>query len=356
MSGVRRRRRAGRAVVAVVLAVAVGGAAAAAAGVDLGGGRQDPGAAVTSPPATAKVKRQTLVDTQTETGELGYGDAAAVTGRLSGTVTALPAVGTTVKLGGTIARIDNAPILLLYGTLPAYRALSVGTRGADVKQFERNLYALGYRGFTVDDRYSTATATAVKAWQKDLGLPKTGTVELGRIVYAAGPLRVDAQKVALGDTAQPGGPLLTSTGTSRVAVVSLDGLDKRLARMGAAVSILLPGGQKVAGKVVKLQAGTAGATGTAKTVVALSINQQKLVAGLADEAPVDVSFTVSERKNVLSVPVAALLAVAEGGYGVEVVSGDTSRILAVSTGLFAAGRVEVSGSGLAEGMQVGMPS
>jgi peptidoglycan hydrolase-like protein with peptidoglycan-binding domain len=343
-------------VAAVVIAVAIGGVAAAAAGVDLGGGRQDPGAAATLPPATAKLTRQTLVDTQTETGELGYGDATAANGRLAGTVTAMPAVGATVKLGDMLARINNTPIVLMYGALPAYRALSVGTRGADVKQFEQNLYALGYRGFTVDDRYSAATAAAVKVWQKDLGLPKTGSVELGRVFYAASPIRVDAQKVALGDTAQPGGPLLTYTGTSRVAVVSLNGTDKRLARMGAAVSILLPSGQTVAGKVVKIQAGTAGTDGTAKTIVALSIDQQKPVAGLADEAPVDVSFPVSVRKNVLSVPVAALLAVAEGGYGVEVVNGGTSRILAVRTGLFAAGRVEVTGTGLAEGMQVGMPS
>jgi peptidoglycan hydrolase-like protein with peptidoglycan-binding domain len=341
---------------AVVLAVSIGGVAAAAAGVDLGGGRPEGGAAATLPPATAKITRQTLVDTQTETGELGYGDATTVAGRLGGTVTAMPAVGSTVGRGGTLARIDNTPVLLLYGPLPAYRALSVGTRGPDVEQFEQNLYALGYRGFTVDDRNSASTAKAVKQWQRDLGLSRTGSVDLGRVFYAAGPIRVDAQKANLGDAVPAGAALLTSTGTSRVAVVSLDGADKRLAKLGAVVSILLPGGQKVAGKVVKLQAGTAGAAGTPKTIVALSISQQKPVTGLADEAPVEVGFTVSERKNVLTVPVAALLAVAEGGYGVELVSGETSKILAVSTGLFATGRVEVSGSGLAEGLQVGMPS
>jgi peptidoglycan hydrolase-like protein with peptidoglycan-binding domain len=356
VTGVRRRRRAGRLAVAVVLAVAVGGAAAAAAGVDLGSGQQHPSTAVALPPATGNITRQTLVDTQTETGELGYGDATTLTGRLAGTVTALPAVGTTVRLGDELGRVDNAPILLLYGALPAYRALSTGTRGPDVKQFEQNLYALGYRGFTVDDRFTASTAKAVKAWQKELGLTKTGIVELGRVFYATGPIRVDARKANLGDAVQAGVALLTSTGTSRVAVVNLDGADQRLAKLGAAVSILLPGGQKVTGKVVKVEAGTAGTDGTAKTIVALSISQQQPVAGLADEAPVDVSFTVSERKNVLSVPVAALLAVAEGGYGVEVVTGDSSKVVAVKTGLFAAGRVEVSGAGLAEGLQVGMPS
>jgi multidrug efflux pump subunit AcrA (membrane-fusion protein) len=73
-------------------------------------------------------------------------------------------------------------------------------------------------------------------------------------------------------------------------------------------------------------------------------------------ATVTAAFTASERPNVLTVPVAALLALAEGGYGVEVVEGDATRILAVETGLFADGRVEVTGDGLQAGTKVAMPS
>ena len=80
-----------------------------------------------------------------------------------------------------------------------------------------------------------------------------------------------------------------------------------------------------------------------------------MLAGL-DQATVQVDFTASKRENVLTVPVAALLALSEGGYGVQVVEGGKTRIIAVETGLFADGRVEVSGDGLREGMTVGMPS
>jgi hypothetical protein len=79
----------------------------------------------------------------------------------------------------------------------------------------------------------------------------------------------------------------------------------------------------------------------------------------ADEyamASVDVAFTAGTRENVLTVPVAALLALQEGGFGLEVVRGAATTIVPVETGLFADGRVEVSGGGVAEGVTVGMPA
>ena len=81
---------------------------------------------------------------------------------------------------------------------------------------------------------------------------------------------------------------------------------------------------------------------------------QQAVAGF-DQAAVDVVFTAAQRPDVLTVPVAALVALREGGYGLEVVEGGASRYVAVTTGLFSGGRVEVSGDGLAEGMTVGIP-
>ena len=81
-------------------------------------------------------------------------------------------------------------------------------------------------------------------------------------------------------------------------------------------------------------------------IVALA--DQKAVAAWA-LASVDVTFTAAERKNVLTVPVAALLALREGGYGVEVVEGRRRTYVPVKTGLFADGRVEVTGAGIKAG-------
>jgi peptidoglycan hydrolase-like protein with peptidoglycan-binding domain len=357
--GSRRRRRVWPAAVAVAAVLAVGAAAVAARGFGAGSGDSGDGTGSTLPPATSKVTRQTLVDTQTESGELGHGDSTTINGKLPGTITALPAVGATVRRGQALYRVDNTPVVLLHGPLPAYRTLSTGAKGADVRQFEQNLAALGYHGFTVDDTYSATTATAVKKWQKALGLPQTGVVELGRIHYASGPLRVESQKAAVGDAAGPGVPLLSSTGSAQVVTVELNVSDQRLARKGAAVTLKLPDGKTVAGKTVKTQTVIKPAEGNtaAKTVIKVTVaaDDEKALAGL-DQATIDVAFTASQRENVLTVPVAALLALAEGGYGVQVVDGTTTRIVAVQIGLFASGRVEVTGDGLAEGMTVGVPS
>jgi peptidoglycan hydrolase-like protein with peptidoglycan-binding domain len=309
------------------------------------------------------VTRQTLVDTETKTGELGYGDTTTVAGRLGGTVTWLPAAGSALNRGQTLYKVDDTPVVLLYGALPAYRALAAGVEGADVKQFEQNLRALGYSGFTVDDEYSDATADAVKDWQEDLGLEETGSVEPGRIAYAPGQVRVDTLKAAVGGQAQ--GEVLTYTGTSRVVAVELEMDDQRMARKGATVSVTLPDGKTVAGKIAEIETvidtesdstnPNADDEATTKLEVSVTVTDEKAFAGL-DQASVDVGFTAAERKDVLTVPVAALLALAEGGYGLQIVEGGQTRTVAVQTGLFASGRVEVSGDGITEGLTVGMPS
>lgn len=357
----RRRRRPRTAVVLGTTAAVVAVGAGVAAAVGFGG--TNPGTATASnlPPATVTVTRQTLVDTETFSGELGYGTTRSAVARRSGTVTSLAATGSVVKRGKPLYAIDTEKVVLLYGSLPAYRTLRSGHEGTDVKQLEQNLKALGYSGFTVDDEYTDATADVVRQWQEDLGLPETGQVEPGQIVYASGEVRVDGHEASVGDLVQPGASLLTYTGTDRQVVVELEVADQRLARKGGKVDLTLPDGKQVTGTislvetVVSTSAGAGGQTETETTIeVTVKVDDPKALAGF-DQASVDVAFTAAERADVLTVPVAALLALAEGGYGLEVVEGSGTRIIAVQTGLFAAGRVEVSGPDVVEGLTVGVP-
>jgi peptidoglycan hydrolase-like protein with peptidoglycan-binding domain len=322
----------------------------------VGFGGRDPAPAATSdaPPATATVTRSTLTQTEQVSGTLGYGDTSTLAGKAAGTVTWLPAAGTTVSRGQAVYRVDDKPVPLLYGTLPLYRPLSDGVSGPDVEEFEQNLAALGYGGFTVDKDFTANTATAVRKWQKDLGLAETGAVDPAQVALAPAAIRVTALHATLGAPAS--GPVLDCTGTTRTVKVDLDVAKQGLVKAGIAATVTLPSGTSVAGTVASVgTVATAGTNGGGATVpVTVTIADQSKLGSL-DGAPVDVTLVSAQAKDVLSVPVSALVALAEGGYGVQVVTGSSSRYVAVKTGMFAGGRVEVSGDGITAGTVVGVP-
>ena len=368
-----RRPRARRVGVVVGTVAAVGltaggvGLATGAIGDDGEPAAESPSGA--APPATAEVVRQDLVDQDSTTGSLGYGDTTTVANRRQGTVTWLPAEGQVLTRGQALWRVDTLPTVLMYGGLPLYRTLSAGVdAGEDVRQLERNLRALGYTGFTVDDEYTSATADAVEEWQDDVGLPETGSVDAEQVVFASGPVRVDTRKLTVGGQASPG-PGLDVTGTTKLVTVELDVSSQRLAKAGAAVQVELPGGEQVAGRVTSVgtvahsqqdEQGNDTGDATIDVTVTLDAKAAAAAAGAIDQAPVTVYFIAQERKGVLAVPVSALLALSEGGYGVEVVtSGGATEIVAVEVGLFADGMVEITGATaglIAEGTKVGVPA
>lgn len=326
----------------------------AAVGVDLA--PPAPASSAAKPPGRAPVTRTTLVRTEKVNGTLGYGDTHLFAARGGGTVTWLPAEGSIIDRGQTVYRQDNKPIPLLFGALPVYRPLSTGVEGPDVRQFEENLAAMGYRGFTVDDSYTSATADAVKQWQDKLGLDQTGRVDATAVAVAAGPVRVGEVKAAVGDPAT--GPVFAYTSTTRVVSVELDVAKQQYVAVGIAATVTLPDDSTVEGKVSDVGTvakTTAGAQAQTTISVDVSVADQKAL-GTLDAAPVSVTLTSDRRENVLTVPIAALVALAEGGYGVQVIDATGSRYVAVKTGMFASGRVEVTGSGIAEGVMVGVPA
>ncbi|MEZ0075545.1 peptidoglycan-binding protein [Planotetraspora sp. GP83] len=328
-------------------------AAVAAAAIGVGG---DTGAAVAqrTPPATAKVVRTTLTETKTVDGTLGFGDTATVTGRGQGTITWLPSPGSAITRGHAVYSADAHRVPLLYGGTPLYRVLQNGVEGRDVKLLEENLAKLGYDGFTVDDEFTSATREAVEQWQDDLGLEVTGRVEPADVVVHDGRLRVAELKTALG--AQANGPVLTYTGATREVTVALDVADRHLVRKGLKATVELPDGATVRGTVTSIgkvatQSSTQDETTTTIEVV-ISVRDDKRLRTY-DTAPVEVTIVSARRENVLAVPVGALVALAEGGYGVQVVEGPATRYVPVKTGMFADGEVEVTGAD--EGATVVVP-
>lgn len=362
----RRRLVLGAGAVVVTLAAGVSGVAWRGIG---DGGRADGGGDGPGNPSypTATIARRDLEQRARLTGTLGHGPVRQVSPGSAGTITALPELGTVVDRGQTLLEVDGAPVLLLFGERPPWRLLEPGVGdGADVEQLEANLVALGFAtssSLTVDRRWTAATTNAVKAWQRSLGRDETGVVPLGATAVLPGAVRVVGHPTPLGGPA--GGPVVEVTGTTRLVTVDLAASRQSLVSVGQAVQVELPdrtvtpGRVATVGRVAQHQdaAGDVpgGSGGEATIEVTISLDDPVAAESL-DEAPVAVLVVTQTASDVLTVPVVALLALAEGGFAVERVepSGGT-RLVGVETGAFADGWVQVTSDNLAEGDDVVVP-
>jgi peptidoglycan hydrolase-like protein with peptidoglycan-binding domain len=342
---------------AVTGAAAVVAAAVVAAQVGFGGNGASPSPSTTGPAlATAPITRTTLTQTQQVNGTLGYGPPVRVSAHGGGTISWLPALGAMIRRGGQVFQVDYRPVSLFYGGRPFYRSLRSGDSGQDVKQLERNLAALGYTGITVDTSYTASTAAAVREWQEDHSYTRTGVFDPATVVLAPGAVRIAALDVQPGDPAN--GRMLSYSGTTRVVQIPLDVALQGMAKKGSAATVILPDGKNVAGIISQVgSVATPGHEATDPATIQVTVtvaDQSKL--GTLDQAPVTVTLVAASVHNVLTVPVAALVALADGGTGVQVVTGSTAHYVTVQLGMFANGRVQISGAGIAEGTLVGVPS
>ncbi|MFD9706288.1 peptidoglycan-binding protein [Lentzea sp. NPDC059081] len=302
------------------------------------------------PAKTAPVKRTNLADQQSVTGQLGYGAERALASRKGGTVTGLPKQGDVIERGKPTFYSDAKPVPLFYGETPLYRDLESGmSNGPDVKVVEENLAALGFADFgTPDDRFTYYTSTALKKWQKANGLEQTGKLGSGDVVVQPGAVRVSSLNAQLG--APAGGDLMKVTGTERAVTVELEQSKQRLAKQGEKVELSITGGKPTTGTItgVTRTAGDPNQGQKPKIVLTISVDDPKAAEGI-ETGSVTTVFTVARKQNVLAVPIGALLALAEGGYGLVT---DDGRTIPVTVGIFAKGQVEVQGEGLREGMKV----
>jgi hypothetical protein len=312
-----------------------------------------------------RVKQQPLSSQTTSSGTLGFAGSYRVINGASGTLTWLPSVGRIIPQGGVLYRVSGVPVILLTGSIPIYRALSDGTTGADVEQLNGDLVALGYATSAelspTSDDFSGATVDALEALQKHLDVTQTGTLALGQAVFLpVGRLRVTAVDGTLGANAGPGSPLLAGSSARRVVSLQLDAAEQTEVVVGDRVTITLPENSTTPGVVSSIgTVATAGQNGGSPTVPVTIRPLDPSATGSIDQAPVDLAITTASVKSALVVPVDALLALAGGGYAVEEVSpGGLHHLVGVSLGLFddADGLVQVTGSGLAAGQRVVVPS
>lgn len=313
----------------------------------------------------ARVERRSLSSRTQVDGTLGYAGDYSIVNQRSGTITWLPGVGQVVKHGQTLYRIDGFPVILLYGSTPAYRSLSKGMSGADVRQLNADLVALGYATTAEldpsSDQFVASTKAALKKLQADLGVSETGALALGQAVFLpTTAARIKAVSATLGSSAGPGAPLLQATSTRHQVTVALDAAQQSEVKVGDRVTITLPDNTTTPGVVSSVgKVVTPGSSGGSPTIeVAVRLVNQA-AAGNLIQAPVNVSIVTASVKHALVVPVNALLALAGGGYAVEEVKpGGVHKLVPVNLGLFddADGLVQVSGTGLHPGQRVVVPA
>src|SRR5262249_55156044 len=246
--GRRRRRRVLAGGAAMVVAAA--GVASAVAGPFAGAGHAGGGAAASGYPTSVSAIARRLLQSQTNMpATLGYAGSYTVTGH-GGMITWLPAPGRVIRQGQILYRVGNGtPVVLLYGRVPAWRALAAGGRGAAGRQLTRALLALGTAPraqLAPASKYSTAaTGYALENLQPRLGLPRTGTLPLGQAVFVPSAIRVTTVPGSLGAAAA--GPVLAATSARRGVTIALDAAQQSEGKAGDKVMITLPTGRVTPG-------------------------------------------------------------------------------------------------------------
>jgi hypothetical protein len=328
------------------------------------------GADNASSTSLATVVLQPLSSQTQVNGTLGYAGTYSVVNQTAGVITWLPAVGQVVNRGQRLYAVNGEAVVLLYGSTPAYRSLTEGASaadvtGPDVAELNADLVALGYATKAelnpTSREFGWWTKHALKKLQAHLGLAPTGSLTLGQAVFLPAAARVTAVSATLGAPAQPGMAILTASSTSRVVSVQLDAAQQSEVKAGDTVTITLANNQTTPGTVTAVGTVATAPPGSSNppTVdVEIRPSDPSATGGL-DQAPVEVAITTARVPSALTVPVDALLALAGGGYAIEVVGATEGHSLVpVTLGLFddASGLVQVSGPGVGAGQRVAVPA
>ena len=343
----------------VAAAIVVLGAAAATALVVASAGSSDASGDATSAPALdlhlATVEQRDLKRRTTLDGTVGRGTPEPLSLPGDGTLTGLPAAGDTIAPGQVLAEVDGRAVILLNGSRPVWRDLVPAmTDGEDVRQLEQALADLGFASTSleVDDEWTSATTASVKAMQEALGLTEDGKLTLGEVVFSVGTVRIAGVEGHLGDA--PANAGIEVTGDVQVVAATADVSDADLLAPGTEVTVELPTGRDVPGVVYHVGAPTSeDGSDPSLPIVVLADGLDAL-----DGLEVDVAVDVVDAAEATAVPAEALLALAEGGYALEVpdaTAASGTRLVAVEIGVFDEdGWVQVTGE-IAPGDEVVVP-
>jgi membrane fusion protein, multidrug efflux system len=158
-----------------------------------------------------------------------------------------------------------------------------------------------------------------------------------------------------GATTGPGAPVFEVSGTEREIVVQLAIDQRELVVRGDTATIVLPDDLETPGTITSISNVALADPQTGRQTVEMTVAfDDPGDAAAFEQAAVNVEVVSEQVLDALLAPVEAVLALAEGGYAIEVVEGDASRLVAVQLGKFADGLVEITGE-VQEGDLVAIP-
>jgi multidrug efflux pump subunit AcrA (membrane-fusion protein) len=291
---------------------------------------------------SAAVVRTLAVDFEAD-GVLTFESPISISSPTAGTVTDIADVGTIVESGDVLAVVDDVPIVWLDGEVPAWRTMRSGDVGADVAQLEAALAALGFNldeSVSIDDEFSSATASMIEAWQESVGAPATGRVELGTIIFGGSRDRIATVGVAVGDIVSPASQLMALGTERRIATFSMAPADGVTLATASRVEVQLPDRSLVEARVEDV-------TRTADSwTITTSFGEVSLPA--LDAVDVAMTWQRVEALDALTIPSSALLRLDDGSYVVDVVENDELARRRVGIGAAVGTRVEIT-AGLSAG-------
>ncbi|MDR0432748.1 MAG: hypothetical protein LBH48_05505 [Bifidobacteriaceae bacterium] len=242
----------------------------------------------------------------------------------------------------------------------ALNAAKRGDMGAALREAKESLRMVRAQRKALDEPADTAAQElAVTSAREDLAAAREALAEAGLnvvgpkdiLLVAGQTIRIDQVKAKLGLAAE--GAIVSWTQTVLHGRVDLTEAQRSRVSTGSPVTVTLPSGSELEGVVGEITNATTNPE-TFEMIPARARIDIEDQAALADIglATITVSLIEDEAEDTLVVPVTALMALAEGGYCVELADG---RLVPVEVGLIADTRAEVSSSELSEGQEVVVP-
>ncbi len=302
-----------------------------------------------------------------------------IVARAGDTVTSITTPGEAVSTGTPLYRNWGLPVAAIEGDPSAIpvldRELYVGvSAGADVRLLEQMLAANGFGAdgaMVVDDTFDEASATAVLAWWQSIDPaitvePIDLIVPVGSLVVVPGGLQLGAASVSDATLLEADATVLTLTSPARVVSTTAPIGDDTFA-LGAPIDVEFPDGTVSTGTVVEVGTVASSPTGTPgeTPTVDISIRVDDIPASVDSFVSIPVTLRVVDTQidDAFVVPTSALVALAEGGYALEIVTAPATAgtpamttLIAIEPTLYTDGFVVVTGDEVAAGLDVVVPS